>query len=83
MLRILDFVIDLQIAWGATLVPSSKYGLLLIGGTTPFSGVLNTIFQYHEKFGFRLLDRHLGKPRFGHVAINTEQIDAGSVSILT
>ena len=67
----------LQILFDATLVPDARMGLLLIGGSCPTSGNVDLIFQYDEKFGFRLLPNRLTKPRSGHVAINTDFSEAG------
>ena len=45
--------------------------IILAGGSTPKHGKLNTVFEYHPVFGFKLLETTLAAPRL--VKITTKK----------
>lgn len=60
-----------KVMWGASMV-SLHDRLLLLGGITPRLGQLDTIYEYHESYGFRLLKQRLEQGRMFHVAASVD-----------
>ena len=69
--------LDSRVIWGASLLPLHGR-LLLLGGHSPNLGKLDTIFEYHEIFGFRKMSQRLDQKRgsFVGIALDDDGIDA-------
>ena len=53
--------------------------IILAGGSTPKHGKLNTVFEYHPVYGFKLLETTLAAPRLVRITTQKKKRMSGNI----